>query len=317
MYRLTRPVAAMLVLAVLALACYPLVADSFYLRLVTKILGLAIFAMSLDLLVGFTGLVSLGHAAFFGVGGYVAGVLVNRAGITDLPTLMAAAMLGAAFAAMLIGWVSIRTGGIYFIMITLAFGQMAYFFFHDVRFWGGADGLNIAAKPRLVLFGHVLLDMKDRVHAYGLGLALVVAVFLFLVVLLRSPFGQVVQGIRANEGRMRSLGYDVQRYKLVAFVIAGALAGLAGFIEAGRASFITPNHVGWQESGLALVIVLLGGMGTLFGPVVGAFILVLLEDFVSGMTERWLLVMGLFVIAIVLFLPNGVAGLRLRRRAPP
>jgi branched-chain amino acid transport system permease protein len=285
------------------------VADTFYLRLVTRIMVLAIFAMSLDLLVGYTGLVSLGHAAFFGVGGYVAGALINHAGVSELALLLPASIGAAALVAVVIGWLSIRTSGIYFIMITLALAQMVFFFFHDLRFWGGADGLNIVSRPVLSWNGEELLSLRDRPTMYYAALAALVMVYGLLTVLLRSPFGRTLVGIRINEGRMRALGYAVQRTKLAAFVIAGAIAGLAGFLEASRAAFITPAHVNWHESGLVLVVVLLGGMGTLWGPILGAFALVFLEDFVSGLTERWLLVIGLFVIANVLFLPKGIAGL--------
>lgn len=304
------PAVAMLLLAgALALAAFPLVAETYYLRLVTKIMVLAIVAMSLDLLVGFTGMVSLGHAAFFGIGGYVAGGLINHGDIDNLLVLLPAAVAASTLVALVIGWLSIRTSGIYFIMITLALAQMVYFFFHDIRFWGGADGMNIFARPVLAWGGAVLLELRDRPTMYYVALFWLVAVFGLLSMVLRSPFGRTLVGIRLNESRMRALGYPVQRYKLAVFTLAGGIAGLAGFLEASRAAFMNPAHVSWHESGLVLVVVLLGGMGTLWGPILGAFVLVLMEDFVSGETERWLLVMGFFVIANVLFLPKGVAGL--------
>ncbi len=319
MPRLSPPVIVLLLLGFGLLAIFPMYGENYYIRLVTKIMVLAIFAMSLDMLVGFTGLVSLGHAAFFGIGGYIAGALLNEWGVDQAWLLIPASVGAAAVVALAIGFVAIRTTGIYFIMITLALAQMVYFFFHDIRFWGGADGMLIYSRPVLSLGETVLLDFSDRPQMYYVTLALMVAVFLLLSVILRSPFGRTIVGIRLNEGRMRALGYPVDRYKLAIFVIAGAIAGLAGFLEASRAAFMTPAHVSWHESGLVLVIVLLGGMGTLWGPILGAFVLVLMEDFVSGVTERWLLVMGLFVIGMVLFLPNGVAGLidkaaRWRRR---
>lgn len=309
MPRLHPAVAVLLVIGAVALAAFPMVAETFYLRLITKIMVLAIFAMSLDLLVGFTGLVSLGHAAFFGIGGYVAGAMINHAGIDGIVYLLPAAVAASAAVAAVIGWLSIRTSGIYFIMITLALAQMVFFFFHDLRFWGGADGMNIFQRPVLAWGETVLLELRDRPTMYYVSLVCLVAVYGLLTVVLRAPFGRTLVGIRLNEGRMRALGYPVQRYKLAAFVLAGAIAGLAGFLEASRAAFMTPAHVSWHESGLVLVIVLLGGMGTLWGPILGAFVLVLMEDFISGQTERWLLVMGFFVIANVLFLPKGIAGL--------
>lgn len=305
----SRPVLLMLAAGVAGLALFPLVGDSFYIKLVIKIMALGIFAMSLDLLVGFTGLVSFGHAAFFGVAGYTLAWFVNKAGIADLAVVLPAALATSALAALMIGWLAIRTRGVYFIMLTLALAQMLYYFFKDQRYWGGTDGMNILDKPRLAVGDVVLLNLGDRVTLYYVTLALLVGVFAFLAVLLRSPFGRALVGIKVNEERMRAVGYDVARLKLAAFVIAGMLAGLAGFLEATRSSFVNPAHLSWHESGLVLVMVLLGGMGTLYGPVVGAAVLVLLEDNISGLWDHWLLIMGFFVIFLVLFLPNGIAGL--------
>jgi branched-chain amino acid transport system permease protein len=242
MPRLPRPVVWFLLLAAVLLASYPLWGETFYVRLITKVMVLAIFAMSLDLLVGYTGLVSLGHAAFFGVGGYVAGVMINKAGIVNGFALLPASLAASAAAAALIGWIAIRTTGIYFIMITLALAQMVYYFFHDLSFWGGADGINIDTRPVFGFGETALLDLSDRAQMFWLTFGLMVAVFLVLSMVLRSPFGRTIVGIRLNEGRMRALGYDVMRYKLAAFVIAGTIAGLAGFLEASRATFMNPAH---------------------------------------------------------------------------
>jgi branched-chain amino acid transport system permease protein len=294
---------------VLLLALFPLWGDTFYIRFFTRIMVYALFAMSLDLLVGYAGLVSLGHAAFFGVGIYAVAGLINKAGIAELWAVLPAALGSAALLAAAIGWISIRTTGVYFIMITLALAQMAYYFFNDQLYWGGTDGINIASRPVLALGGVTLIDFDNRVQFYYLTLACLVGAFALLSVMLRSPFGHALVGIRANEGRMRSLGYDVQAYKLVAFVAAGTLAGLAGFLEAARATFATPAYLGWHESGHVLMIVILGGMGTLFGPVIGAFVLLLMEDYFATLTERWLLIEGLFVMAVALLMPRGIAGL--------
>lgn len=311
MPRTPLPIYVLLALGAVALAVYPLFGDVFYVRLVAKVMVLAIFAMSLDLLVGYAGLVSFGHAAFFGVGAYATAALIAKAGIADMAIILPVVLVAAAVAALVIGWFSIRTSGIYFIMITLAFAQMLYFFFHDLPFWWGADGVNLPRRglPRLAFGDTVILDLSDRTVFYYVALTCLVLAFALLTVILRSPFGRVIVGIRVNENRVRALGYNVQNYKLVAFVIAGTLAGFAGFLEASRTAFVAPAHLSWHESGLVLVIVLLGGMGTLYGPILGAFVLVMLEDWVSGITEFWLLVMGLFVILVVLFLPNGIAGL--------
>jgi len=299
---------ALLVLGVVFLAAFPLWGDTFYVRFVARIMIFALFALSLDLLVGYAGLVSLGHAAFFGLAVYVVAGLVNMAGITSAFVLLPASLAAAAVAAAAIGWISIRTTGVYFIMITLALAQMLYYFFHDQKEWGGTDGMNIDSKPTAMLGDFKLFDFYDRAQFYYLALACLVGAFVLLTVVLRSPFGHTLVGIRANEGRMRALGYDVQRYKLIAFVIAGTLAGLAGFLEAARGTFATPAHLGWHESGHVLMIVILGGMGTLYGPILGAFVVLLMEDYFATLTERWLLFMGLFVIFVVMFLPDGIAG---------
>jgi branched-chain amino acid transport system permease protein len=305
-----RALALQLLFAVLAvgIALFPLVGDTFYIRLVAKIVVLSILAMSLDMLVGYTGLVSMGHAAFSGTAAYVTAALINKAGITDLPTLLTASLAAAGVAALIIGWISVRTTGIYLIMITLALGQMVFFFFHDISFWGGADGVNLASKPVLAIGDTVLVDLSNRLVFYYAALACLVAVYALLSMVLRSPFGQVLRGVRINEGRTRALGHDVQRYKLAAFVIAGLVAGLAGFLEVTRGGFISPAHLGWHESAMVLIVVILGGMGTLVGPLVGAFALVFLEDWAADLTDHWQLIIGLFVIAVVLFLPNGLVG---------
>lgn len=316
MPRISRPVLLLLLAGTVFLALFPIWGETFYIRFVTRIMVYALFAMSLDLLVGYVGLVSLGHAAFFGVGIYTVAGLVNKAGISSAFVLLPAALGVAALCALVIGWMSIRTSGVYFIMITLALAQMLYYFFNDQKSWGGTDGMNIDRRPDLLLGDMVLFNFNDRVQLYYLALACLVGAFLLLYRLLRSPFGHALVGIRANEGRMRALGYDVQRLKLIAFVIAGTVAGLAGFLEAARGTFASPAHLGWHESGHALVLVILGGIGTLFGPVIGTFVLLLMEDYFATLTDRWLLIMGVFVIAVVMFLPNGLAGLlkRLERR---
>jgi len=304
------------VLVAVGIALYPLVGETFYVRLVAKIIVLAILAMSLDLLVGFTGLVSLGHAAFSGAAGYITATLILKAGVTDMALLLPASMAAAGLLALVIGWISVRTTGIYFIMITLALGQMTYLFFHDLSFWGGTDGISVWDKPVLALGGWELLDLSDRTVFYYTAWGSLVAVYGLLWLLMRAPFGQIVRGVRINEGRTLALGHNVQRYKLAVFVIAGMVAGLAGFLEVARSGFISPAHLGWHESAMVLIIVILGGMGTLVGPVVGALTLVLLEDYVAELTTHWKLFIGLFVIGVVLFLPNGLVSLVTRGAAP-
>jgi branched-chain amino acid transport system permease protein len=288
------------------------VAERFYVQLVTQMMVLAIFALSLDLLVGFTGLVSFGHAAFYGLAGYGLAILTRDAGLTSIWLTLPICLAASGLAALAIGWLAIRTSGIYFIMVTLAFSQMIYFFFNDARGFGGSDGLYVNVKPRMDLAGTVLFDLQNRTVLYYAVLASLAGAFVFLRVLLRSPFGQVINAIRINESRTRALGYPIRRYKLASFVIAGIVAGLAGYLGATQFGYVNPAHIGWRESGKILIVVVLGGTGTLWGPVIGAFAIVLLEDTLSAMTEHWLLLMGGIVIGIVLLLPRGMAGLLLK-----
>lgn len=323
MFKLSRPALLLVVLMALGLAAFPLTEESYYIRLFTKIMSMGIFAMSLDLLIGFTGLISLGHAAFFGVSAYMVVWFVVKLGITSAFAILPVALGASALCAFVIGWLSIRTAGIYFIMITLAFAQMLHAFFKDQRYWGGTDGINFYDKPVVAIGDTVLLDLSNRIVLYYVTFALLVGSFVFLAVLLRSPFGRAIQGVKVNEGRMRAMGFNVRQLKLTSFVIAGMLAGLAGFIEATRTAYVNPEYLSWHASGLVMVMVILGGMGTLYGPILGAMALNLLEDNISTLWDHWLLIMGAFVIAVVLFLPAGVAGLvegvagRLGAKPPP
>jgi branched-chain amino acid transport system ATP-binding protein/branched-chain amino acid transport system permease protein len=311
MPRLSRTSLILLSIATIVLAAVPFVGDRFHVQLITQILVLATFAMSLDLLVGFTGLVSFGHAAFYGLGGYSLAILTRDAGLISMWATLPLTLLACGLAAAAIGWLSIRTSGIYFIMITLAFAQMIYYFFNDARGFGGSDGLYINTKPQLGVAGGTLFSLQNRTTLYYVVLMVLVATAAFLWVLLRSPFGQVITAMRVNEGRTRALGFPIDRYKLVSFCIAGMLAGLAGYLGAAQFGYVNPAHMAWRESGRVLMVVVLGGPGTLFGPVIGAFVFVLLEDLLSGLTEHWLLLMGAFVVAVVLILPDGIAGLLL------
>ena len=295
--------------AVAALLALPVFAEKYYLQLFTKILIMAIFAMSLDLLVGYTGLVSLGHAAFFGLGAYVLALLTPQYEGASLWTSLPIAMGAAALLALVIGLLVLRTAGIYFIMVTLAFAQMVYFVFHDTKIAGGSDGMYIYVRPVADLFGWQPFNLEDFRHLYFVTLALFAAVFVGLRVMLGSPFGRVIVGIRVNEHRMRSLGYRTFRYKLVCFVIAGALAGLAGYLAGAQYGNVNPDMLGWHLSGAVLMMVILGGMGTLSGPIVGAFAMLLAEIAFQGVTKHWQLLMGGFVVLVALFLPYGLIGL--------
>jgi branched-chain amino acid transport system permease protein len=307
-----RVVALLHVAAVGALAIFPWMGGEFYVDLVVRLMILSIFAVSLDLLVGHTGLVSFGHAAFFGLAGYVLASVTPDTGPISLWYALGCCLTVSAIAALAIGWFSVRTSGIYFIMITLAFAQMLYYFFSESSLFGGSDGIFVFFRPRITIGAIEIFDLNDPLVFYYFVLASLATSYALLATILRAPFGQVLRGIRVNEGRTRALGYATQRYKLVSFVIAGTLAGLAGFLEATHTGYVSPGHLGWHESGTALIVVILGGMGTLYGPVLGAFAFGLLQNWFQDVTEHWLLAMGVFVILVVLLMPGGIAGMARR-----
>jgi branched-chain amino acid transport system permease protein len=317
----TLPSTLQIVLAVgfLALAVFPYMSTDFYVQMVARMMILSIFAMSLDLLLGVTGLVSLGHAAFFGLAGYAlafltpAGVPVSR--WWTLPAAVGASGLGA----LVIGFFAVRTRGIYFIMVTMAFAQMVFFLFFDNKILGGSDGLYVNFKPEAGLF-----DLENKLVFYYFTLALLLLVYVFLRRLLWSPFGRVLAGIRVNEHRMRAMGYRTFGYKLAAFSLAGALAGLAGYMWGAQTGYINPELMGFHMSAHAIMMVILGGMGNFAGAIVGAFAFeYLLEWFKDLPTlgavhlgKHWQLWMGLFIVLVVTFAPRGLLGLvdRLSRR---
>lgn len=291
------------------LAIGPFLFESYYKELVMHMMVLGIFAMSLDLLIGFTGLVSFGHAAFFGVAGYLLAIVTPETEPISIFISLPICLAGAALAALVIGWFSVRTTGIYFIMITLAFAQMLFYYFNENQDLGGSDGIFIFNKP-IVGWGETqLIDLTNPNALYYLIFASMIGTYLLLRTILNAPFGKVIKGIKANEHRTRALGFNTQHYKLVAFVLAGTLAGFAGYLEAVTTGIVSPGHLHWHHSGEVMMLVILGGIGTLFGPVLGAFALALLRDNFQEMTEHWHLFQGIFVILIVLLLPNGIASL--------
>jgi branched-chain amino acid transport system permease protein len=292
-----------------ALLLFPLSDSVYYTQLFTKIMILSIFAMSLDLLVGYTGLVSLGHAAFFGLAGYVLALMSPQYEAANLLATLPAALAASALAALAIGLLVLRTSGIYFIMVTLAFAQMLYYLFHDTKLGGGSDGIYIYVKPALSIVGWVPFSLESKVVFYYFTLALMLAVFALLRTILRSTFGRALQGIKANEHRMRSLGFPTFRYKLAGFVLAGTLAGLSGYLAAMQFGFVNPEILSWHQSGNVLMMVILGGMGSLAGPVLGAFAFILLQDLFESLTSHWQLLMGGFIVLVVLILPRGLFGL--------
>jgi branched-chain amino acid transport system permease protein len=311
--------AAFVVAVFVLLALYPLVAGKFGIDLVTKIMVFAIFALSLELLVGGTGLVCFGHAAFFGIGAYSAVILTPvlgelwspADGAAPLGLLLSAAVLLAALYALAVGALSLRTQGVYFIMVTLAFAQMAYYVVHDTPLGGGTDGIYLNNKPAL----GTLLQLDKPLALYGFTWATLAAVFLFLAVLSRSRFGRALAGIRVNEQRMRATGFATYPYKLAAFVISGGLAGLAGFLFAVKDGYVNPELMSWHFSGSVLIMVILGGIGHLRGALMGAFAYALLQEFFQSdaifgaFAKHWHLGLGLTIIASVALLPHGLVGL--------
>lgn len=296
-------------IAFVLLALFPLLAGTFYLQLVAKIMIMAIFAMSLDLLVGYTGLVSFGHAAFFGIGAYALFVLSPQYAAASLYWSLPAAIGAAAAAALVIGALVLRTSGVSFIMVTLAFAQMLFYYVIGSTALGGSDGVYIYVKPSLALFGWVPVSLDQPAGFYYVALVALAAAYIVLRFATQSLFGHALRGIRSNESRMRALGFATYGYKLAAFVIAGALAGLAGYLDAAQFGFVSPDLFGWRLSGEVLMMVILGGMGTLYGSVLGAFALVLLQDGLTDVTRHWLLPFGLFIILVALLLPHGISGL--------
>jgi branched-chain amino acid transport system permease protein len=293
------------VLAVVLL--FPFAGATFYTELVTKVMILAIFALSLDLLVGYTGLVSFGHAAFYGVGAYTLGLIAPKYDPANLWTTLPLAIAVAAVCAAVVGAFVVRVKGIYFIMVTLAFAQMFYFVFHDTDFGRGSDGISMNYKPVATIGSFTPFDLGNTTHVYYFVLLLLVLVFVFLRVLLRSAFGRALQGIRSNEHRMRSLGYPVYWYKLASFTLAGAIAGLAGYLATLQFGFVNPELLSWHQSGNVLLMLILGGLGSLHGAVVGAFAFVGLQELFASLTTHWQLLLGAAIILLVIFLPGGLA----------
>jgi branched-chain amino acid transport system permease protein len=290
------------------LLVYPLVMPPYLLSVLTEILILGIFAMSLDLILGYTGLISFGHAAFFGVGAYVAGVAAVRLS-PHLGVTLPLALLGAGLAALVIGYLCIRASGIYFLMLTLAFAQVLYAVaFKWTPVTGGSNGLSGIPRPTLGLLPGGG-DLSDPTRFYFLVLLCFLAVYYGLRRVVASPFGRALVGIRENEARMSAIGCDVARFKLAAFVLAGVLAGLSGALMTYLNVFVSPAQLNWTTSGQVLVMVIIGGAGTLIGPVLGAALVLLLQNFVSAQTDRWPMIMGAVFIIFVLVARFGLIGL--------
>ena len=294
-----------------ALALWPLVTGSFGVDLVTKIMIYAVFALSLELLVGSTGLVCFGQAAFFGIGAYGAVLFSPASSSANLLWLLPLCVLAAAVYALAVGALSLRTKGVYFIMVTLAFAQMAYYVVHDTPLGGGTDGIYLNAKPGLGEW----LALNQPLQLYYFTWACLLGVFIKLAVLLRSRFGRALAGIRVNEQRMRATGFSTYPYKLAAFTISGGIAGLAGFLFAVKDGYVNPELMSWHLSGAVLIMIILGGLGHLRGALIGAFAFALLQEFFKSeaifgaFAKHWSLGLGLTIIASVALLPQGLVGL--------
>lgn len=304
------PVAVALVLAAL-----PMFLSSYLQDLVLKIVIYAIFALSLELLVGTTGLISLGHAAFFGIAAYITVLASSDSSAASIIWLLPLAMLGAGAYALFVGALSLRTKGVYFIMVTLAFAQMAYFVFHDTALGGGSDGIFLYIRPALRIGDFTLLDLENPLHMYFFAIGALAASYAFLVMVQRSRFGHTLAGIRANEQRMRATGYNTYNYKLAAFIIAAMLAGLSGFLIVTKNGIVNPELLSWHESGAVLLMIILGGLGSLRGAIIGAAAFILLKEFYASeaifgqIAHSWQMTLGLTMIFFVAVMPNGLIGL--------
>ncbi|MFC3677657.1 branched-chain amino acid ABC transporter permease [Ferrovibrio xuzhouensis] len=306
------PVTTIVGLALLAaLALVPAYAaafdDPFMLTLFTRIVIMAIAAVSLNLILGYGGLVSFGHAAYIGVGGYTVGIMA-ASGVTNGWLQWPLAILMSGIVALLIGLLSLRTRGIFFIMITLALAQLIYYLGNGAYAYGGDDGLTILQRSQF----SGLIDLTSRPSLYWLCWVLLAAVLYLSHRIINSRFGMVIRGARSNDRRMATLGYPVFRYRLTAFVIAGMICGLAGVLTATNTDFISPAMMHWTRSGDLIVMVVLGGMGNLFGPLFGSVIFLLLEEILSGWTEYWKIVFGPILLLVVIFARGGIAGAMLR-----
>jgi branched-chain amino acid transport system permease protein len=276
----------------------------FYVSFASRIMIYALAATSLNLILGYGGMVSFGHAAFVGAGAYAVGILMVH-GINSAWVSWPFAVLFSALLALIVGAICLRTRGVYFIMITLAFAQMMYYLVVSLKTYGGDDGLTLPSRSKLGLN----IDLANDVAFYYVVLAILTVLLYLLHRLLSARFGQAIQAIRENEVRMEAIGFPTYRYKLICFVIAGGAAGLAGALLANQNSFVSPNLLQWTQSGTLMIMVILGGVGQLFGGVLGALVFRVLEEVLSGYTEYWQLGVGFVLLIVVLFAPRGLAGL--------
>ena len=297
-------IVALLLVLVLLPVYVELGGSRFLLTLFTRILILAMAAVSLNLILGYGGMMSFGHAAYLGIGGYAVGMLAHEgvfSGFIQWPV----ALLASALFALVIGALSLRTRGVYFIMITLAFAQMAYYIVAGLARYGGDDGLTIYKRSQFVS----PINLSNKVQFYYICLALLFASIYLVWRIINSRFGLTIQGARSNDTRMRAIGFPTYRYKLVCFVIAGTMCGLAGALLANHTDFVSPAMMYWTRSGDLIIMVVLGGMGSAFGPLFGAVALLVLEEVLSGITEYWQIILGPLLLLVVLFARGGIDGL--------
>lgn len=289
------------------LAAVPALGDSFYTGLASRVMIYGLAALGLDLVVGFGGMISFGHAAYFGLGAYTVAVLA-RAGVNEALIAWPAAILVASLAGAIIGGLSLRTRGAAFIMITLAFAQMIFFIISGLPVLGSSDGLGLARRNALAGVA------PDATTFHYIALLLLAVLSMWVAFLVQTPFGRVVNGIRQNEKRMRALGYEPFGYQLACFICGSAIAGLAGALAANQMLFVSPDSLHWITSGTFLVIIILGGLRVQYGPLLGAAVLILLEELLAELTEHWMVILGPLLIAIILLGGNGIAGLLASKR---
>ena len=302
-------VVALVVMLALVPVYAALIGNYFLMSLFTRIVILAMAAVSLNLIMGFGGMVSFGHAAYLGIGGYAIGILAKE-GINSGFVQWPLALAMSALFALAVGALSLRTRGVYFIMITLAFAQMVYYVAIGLDRYGGDDGMTIYKRSQ---FGD-LINLSNKTAFYYLCLVLLLVAVYIVWRIVNSRFGMVIQGARSNDRRMRAIGFPTYRYKLICFVIAGTMCGLAGALLANHTDFISPAVMHWTRSGDLIVMAVLGGMGTVFGPVIGAVALLVLEEVLSGVTEYWQIIMGPIFLLVVLFARGGIDGVLLGAR---
>lgn len=312
------PRSALICLLMIGLGTVPLIAEGidepFYTVLFSRMLILSIGAVSLNLILGFGGMVSFGHAVYLGIGSYVVGIGTLHAvedGVSwmgDGFIHMAVAVGASALAALFIGAISLRTRGVYFIMITLAFAQMFYFIAVGNDNYGGDDGLSLYTRSNF----SELLDLTNDNTLYYLNFGFLIITLYLSHRLIKSRFGMLIRGAKSNEQRMRTIGFPVFRYRLVAFIISGVICGLAGVLSANQTDFVSPAVMHWTRSGDLIIMIVLGGMGTLFGPVIGAVAFLFLEEFLSGITEYWQIFFGPILVLVVIFGQGGIDGILVR-----